>query len=564
MKRLMGFFLAVMMAFGLLTGCNGNSGDDVRTTAASEERGTQKGEESTEEGKITTEVPIEEMTEAPTEEQRNKIQYPLTDAGSLTWYLGGGIDVDIEYNGDVSKSPLHNYLKVATGVDIVWRFPEWNDFYERPTLSIGTGSNVDFEGVFADGLIWDLTPYLEEYAPDYWAWLNEDETRLKKIALTTGEIVYFACGVEEEYTCSYGPLIRKDWLDECGLEIPYTLEEWETVLRTFKDRYNVAPMYMTGSDWNGLFGLASGTGAHGGLNLNLYHENGEIKCAQLQEEWKELIIILNRWYKEGLITPADGRGGSTSDKEKAASQGRVGCIFVSKAVASRVASKTAEYEMDTQQKTTAEWMAIPYAVPNKGEQPVYTKYEGMDISAGTVITTECSEEELITAIKMLNYGYTEEGKLTWNFGEQGVSWDYDEQGEIQLTDLVINDENGKSSAISKYSPMSDRVAPTIRMDRFVELKYDEFALEALNVWGANTASPLYRVDELRYTKEDAEKCVNLNSILNNFLYGFAMKCIQGEHDIVADWEFMVNELNTLGLEEYIQINQKAYDRVYKD
>ena len=213
------------------------------------------------------------MTEAPTEEQRNKIQYPLTDAGSLTWYLGGGIDVDIEYNGDVSKSPLHNYLKVATGVDIVWRFPEWNDFYERPTLSIGTGSNVDFEGVFADGLIWDLTPYLEEYAPDYWAWLNEDETRLKKIALTTGEIVYFACGVEEEYTCSYGPLIRKDWLDECGLEIPYTLEEWETVLRTFKDRYNVAPMYMTGSDWNGLFGLASGTGAHGGLNLNLYHEN---------------------------------------------------------------------------------------------------------------------------------------------------------------------------------------------------------------------------------------------------------------------------------------------------
>ena len=34
----------------------------------------------------------------------------------------------------------------------------------------------------------------------------------------------------------YGPQIRKDWLDECSLEIPTTISEWEIVLKELMDK----------------------------------------------------------------------------------------------------------------------------------------------------------------------------------------------------------------------------------------------------------------------------------------------------------------------------------------
>lgn len=31
--------------------------------------------------------------------------------------------------------------------------------------------------------------------------------------------------------------MRKDWLDECGLEIPETISEFENVIRVFNEKY---------------------------------------------------------------------------------------------------------------------------------------------------------------------------------------------------------------------------------------------------------------------------------------------------------------------------------------
>jgi putative aldouronate transport system substrate-binding protein len=38
-----------------------------------------------------------------------------------------------------------------------------------------------------------------------------------------------------------GLIIRKDWLDELGLAVPTTIDEWYTVLRAFKEKRERAP-----------------------------------------------------------------------------------------------------------------------------------------------------------------------------------------------------------------------------------------------------------------------------------------------------------------------------------
>lgn len=43
----------------------------------------------------------------------------------------------------------------------------------------------------------------------------------------------------------------------------------------------------------------------------------------------------------------------------------------------------------------------------------------------TVITKTAYEDTMKLCLQMLNYAYTEEGMLYWNYGDEGVSWEYD-------------------------------------------------------------------------------------------------------------------------------------------
>ena len=89
-------------------------------------------------------------------------------------------------------------------------------------------------------------------------------------------------------------------------------------------------------------------------------------------------------------------------------------------------------------------------------------------------------------------------------------------------------------------------------------------LDAFETWGGNTSYQRYFVDQLRCGKEDVTRYADIKLAIDSFLRSFAMKCIVGEHDIEADWDYMIAELKNLGLDEYIQITQKAYDRMYKN
>ena len=49
-----------------------------------------------------------------------------------------------------------------------------------------------------------------------------------------------------------GPILRKDWLDELGLEVPETIDEWENVLAQFKEKKGAtAPLTILSSNFGG-------------------------------------------------------------------------------------------------------------------------------------------------------------------------------------------------------------------------------------------------------------------------------------------------------------------------
>ena len=88
-------------------------------------------------------------------------------------------------------------------------------------------------------IIWDLTDYIQEYAPDYYAFLQTNPAYDKAMKDDQGR--YYTFGFFREdggWNDTYeGPVVRKDWLDECGLEVPKTISEFENVIRVFNEKY---------------------------------------------------------------------------------------------------------------------------------------------------------------------------------------------------------------------------------------------------------------------------------------------------------------------------------------
>lgn len=100
--------------------------------------------------------------------------------------------------------------------------------------------------------------------------------------------------------------IRGDWLEELGLEMPKTIEEFEAVLDAFTygdpDGNGEDDTYgFTGVNWN-QFSMSPIAQAFG-VNMDTWYLNdeGKVVYGNVQPEMKQFLEVLSRWYKAGYF-----------------------------------------------------------------------------------------------------------------------------------------------------------------------------------------------------------------------------------------------------------------------
>ena len=100
--------------------------------------------------------------------------------------------------------------------------------------------------------------------------------------------------------------IRGDWLDNLGLEVPKTLAEFEEVMEAFTyddpDGNGLDDTYAyTGVNWNS-FSLSPLCQAFG-FNMDVWYmdEEGKVQYGTVQPEMKQMIELLQKWYKAGYF-----------------------------------------------------------------------------------------------------------------------------------------------------------------------------------------------------------------------------------------------------------------------
>lgn len=547
-KKVLSLLLVVVMVVAIFAGCSQSTGTDGKTTSSEKPTDTSKPADDNQGGEDAPEFSGYPMDKQDTE---------------LTWWVGQGYTLNEAY-ATAEESPFHTNLEEMVGVNINWQFPTagtdgtqaMNLMLASETLPDIIFNNLmsDIERYMEEGVVRDLTDYMESYSPAYYTHLKSNEVYDKYMKTDSGK--YYGYGFFREdggWNDTYqGPLVRQDWLDALGLEAPKTISDWDTVLRAFKDEYGAV---FTGP-WSRVKAtfISGAFGAYTLADMKLFvDDNDKVQLAQAQPEWRDYMVKLNEWWEAGLIDQ-DLTVNTDAEVRTKVLNGVSGLAYSSM-------GQLSNWVNDAEQEGTgANWVGLQYPTGDDGTLSMVFGGYGIG-SVVAVITTSCPDEKLETAMRVLDYAYTEEGNLFWNFGKQGESWDYDENNEPMYLDIVVNDPNGLNNAISKYGG-STWSGSCIQATKLLYLKNEPAAIEANDTWfypNEDVSAKWTFPSGVTMTTEETNTIDEINSAISTYVSETAVKYMTGEESI-DNFDKFVEQLDSMGLQTVLEIRQAAYDR----
>ncbi len=478
--------------------------------------------------------------------------YPMSAAeGELT------LSVFTAYDTETKKM---DYWREATGVNIEFSSAATGS---EEALSLMLASNDLPDIILAnlstqpggvskyakDGVICEVTEYIDKYAPNFKNWLEKDETVRKMSLSDDGKNYFFPCIRYEDKLRSFrGLVIRKDLLNKYGLSEPETIDEWYNVLTTFKNSGIQAPLSYQLETFEPLGGFIS---AYGVLP-NFYIDGGEVKYGYLENGMRDALKTLSKWYKEGLIDENIVNASTNLDAN----------IMNSKTAATYTTSGGG---MGKYLKATSggdasfDLVGLKLPVLNKGDMPQFSSSVFPVTYDNTgFITTQCQNMEL--AVRFLDYGYSDEGHMLMNFGKEGVSYEM-KDGVPIYTDEIMNNPDGKSvgDAMTEHI-FGNWSGPFAQDEGYIE-QYNQYPRqqEALTLWGEmmNTDKAMPAVT---FTTEESSTISSIMNNVNTCASENLFKFIMGIKSVDTDYDAFVAELKGFGIDEAIEIYKTALGR----
>ncbi len=240
-------------------------------------------------------------------------------------------------------SPVYEMYKELFGVGIVQPYVEWNggaNYEQQLNLRIASGNMPDLFQVvngmetrlISEGALLELSEYLPEKAPVLWNKVPESIWNRMRVYDPTGNNGLYLTPSFVSYGRT-GGLIRKDWLDTLGLDVPTTQKEYVEVLRAFKDKdpngNGLADEIPTGGRENArwmdhLFAMYGVAIMEGFPQWDVYE--GKLTYSGVTKNMKDAILFIHGLYKEGLLDP-ETMLNSKQDWEGKIRSNRVGSYF---------------------------------------------------------------------------------------------------------------------------------------------------------------------------------------------------------------------------------------------
>ena len=503
---------------------------------------------------------------------------------TLTYWIDPTINSSAISNFD----DTYNWQAVQEnlGIDIVWQHPASGQSSEQFNLMMTDNELPDIiyynwsnypggsaDAAIADGKIIALNDYMEEYAPNLSAYLEAHPDIAREITTDEGNIYCFpfvytrtpsdsetwqgVMGREPMQESFEGLIIRKDLLDKAGLDMPVTVDDWYNVLRAFKDMGIEYPLSFAKDFDRSSNSLASAFDIPL-LTFGLNKE-GKIEYGAVGEGYRDYLEFMNKLYSEGLLDP-DFMVQDRETCQAKIANGQVGA-WIGRVPAELGSIEALVFENDPDSDFDA--VAIHNPVVEEGQELYYFQASYPYRNEGAAITTSC--EDIETAMRLLDYCWSEEGDLLMNWGIEGESYTMVD-GWPKLTDALINKETGgvNSDLVPRYRMLNGPFAAdhdnriATKQNYALEEGETDQNLAALDVWTENGTQPAALPAITRLSSESTEYSTKYSEI-STYAEEMYSKFIFGTESL-DKYDSYVDTIYGMGLDTVLEIQEAALAR----
>lgn len=486
--------------------------------------------------------------------------YPLKTEATIKWWVNWG---QIQGFGNVKSENDTEFAKELvkqTGVKVEFVHPSGNDAAGALNLLIASGDLPDIietdwyafpggpESVISNGTIRKLNDLLDKNAPNLKAYLKANPTIDKDVKTDSGSYYVFPFLRDDEKLTGYhGPIVRKDLLDKLGLQVPTTIDEYENVLKKFKDSGIKAPLTF---DWGAVGWDSAFVGAYN-TKMGLFIEDGKVKFGQAEAGYKDFLTLMKKWYDEGLLD----KNFATLTGEQKNTAMTSGASAMSLGLGG---GNLASWQTNADKSGNGfKYAGIPYPVSKKGDTPKFGQLDSRytTYNAGA-ITTSCKNPEV--AARLLDFGYSEQGIKLYNYGIEGQSYKMVD-GKPTYTDLVLNNPDGisRSAVMANYTRFAG--SPTVQQLGTQQLNTNQ-QKEAVSTWKTDMSK--YMVPKISLTPEESSDAASIINGINTYVNEMSFKFIMGTEPL-SNFDKYLEQLNKLGLQKYLKYQQDALARYNK-
>lgn len=553
MKKVLAILLAMSMLLALAA-CGSTPSEEISAapeTAPAADETPAKDEAPAEDAASGEEEPAAAAS----------IAYPLEGNPSFTFtcIIRNNV-LMVLGDADFSVTSAYKGLTEATGCAIEFNALGEATADEKINIMLAGGDMTDFytnfgsyaenrQGAIKDGLLFDLTPYLDECAPDYKAMLDSDPDVRASVTNSDGTICTFA-GQNADVK-SNGFLIRQDWLDKLDMTAPTNREDLEVVLHAFQDEMGATMPILVNTNLESGLAPSFNVNFAGFRNVGyqLTEPNGkEVVATYASENFIDYIVYMNHLYNEGLII------------DDFMSTGREQGNWESSYYGGKCGVWADGYrELDPANRANAndpDYVVVPMAL---SDYECHVSDRSTVSRDGQVfLTTACDDIE--NAVKMINWCYTEEGQRNGLYGKEGDGYTLDADGGIVLSENITNNPDGWSipTALNWYG--AAQWLPTRSNLSYYESICAPEAVDAIEYWteAYGDASMLIPAG-VSLTPEASDE---FNSLATDILTLFsenALMVVTGQLD-EEGYRDVIETANEMGLTRMTELYQEAYDR----
>ena len=497
---------------------------------------------------------------------------------TLTWWIVGGTDE--YYQHYWSEMASWKELQERTGINVKFQVAINYEAY-LPMMSAKTyphiitaGNLSKYPGRMAalhdDGISIALNDYMDEYMPNFKEIVEEYPQIGQDLRLNGGVYTFLSTlydvndDAQRALTSKIGPMIREDWLENVGMDVPTNMEEWYKVLKAFKlqdpngnGEQDEEPFIACSSGWK-FFLPAYGIDDDPSI---MKDENGSeyVVLGYMTDNYKEYLTEMNKWYTEGLLynmfegTSVEKMNERVTQNFAGSWKGYVNHIdeTISDSFINLLREKAPDVSI-----TAAPW-------PETADGYQWCFSDISSFHADTTVITDNAVKDGVdeAAAYFLDYLLSEEGSTLLTWGIEGESYEV-VGGEKQLMSGMNDMVDFYGKKIAKINTYADNltVAFPARADIVAEFvfaqKSDEYK-EASYTWAKGDTSYKMLAPCQLSTELEAE-ADTIQEDMKNYMSKMRHRFVTGRIPL-TEYDTYVEQVKLLGGDKFEEIWQTAYD-----